>query len=374
MTNLVSMVNLEQKKKHLMIMAAGTGGHIFPGLAIADEMQSRGWSVSWLGTKTGMEGEIVAKHGIVMDQLDFTGLRGKDWKHSLTGAYKLIASFFSCIDIVRTRRPDVVLGMGGYVTVPGGVSSALMGVPLVLMNADAPLLLSNKFLKPFAKKLMFGLPSTTSNAAVQERKFVFTGNPIRREICDLDLPQQRYAQHQGPLKILVVGGSLGARVLNEAVPDALALIPEAQRPLVTHQSGKQHVNNLRQRYEKNGVQAEVLDFIHDMPQRYAQADLVICRAGAITVSELTAVGVASVLVPLVASSTSHQKANAAWLSEAGGAVHLPQTELNATSLAELIQGMHRERCLQLAAKAYELGKRDASATIAAILEDLAKRK
>jgi len=364
------MTNSSKVKKHLMIMAAGTGGHIFPGLAIADEMQSRGWSVSWLGTKTGMEAEIVAKHGITMDQLDFTGLRGKGWKHSLTGAYKLIASFFSCIDIVRIRRPDVVLGMGGYVTVPGGVSSALMGKPLVLMNADAPLLLSNKTLKPFAKKLMFGLPST---APMQERKFIFTGNPIRHEISDLDLPQQRYAQHQGPLKILVVGGSLGARVLNEAVPDALALIPEAQRPLITHQSGKQHVNDLRQRYQKNGVQAEVLDFIHDMPRRYAEADLVICRAGAITVSELTAAGVASVLVPLVASSTSHQRANATWLSEAGGAVHLPQSELNAESLAALIQSMNRERCLQLASKAYELGKRDASATIAEILEALVNK-
>ncbi|MBC3872397.1 undecaprenyldiphospho-muramoylpentapeptide beta-N-acetylglucosaminyltransferase [Undibacterium flavidum] len=355
------------KNKHLLIMAAGTGGHIFPGLAIAAEMQARGWSVSWLGTKTGMEGAIVAKHSIPMDQLDFTGLRGKGLKHSVSGAFKLLTSFFACIDIVRRRRPDVVLGMGGYVTVPGGVSSALMGKPVVLMNADAPLLLSNKTLKPFAKKLMFGLPS---NAPMQEKKFVFTGNPIRREICELESPQIRYAQHQGALKILVVGGSLGARVLNEVVPDALALIPAEQRPVVTQQSGKQHVNDLRQRYASNGVQAEVLDFIDDMPRRYAEADLVICRAGAITVSELTAAGVASVLVPLVASSTSHQKANAEWLSQAGGAVHLPQTELNAARLAELIQSMNRERCLQLASAAYQLGRRDASATIATILEEL----
>lgn len=356
------------KNKHLLIMAAGTGGHIFPGLAIAAEMQARGWSVSWLGTKTGMEGAIVAKHGISMDQLDFTGLRGKGLKHSISGAFKLLTSFFACIDIVRRRRPNVVLGMGGYVTVPGGVSSALMGKPVVLMNADAPLLLSNKALKPFAKKLMFGLPS---NAPMQEKKFVFTGNPIRREICELALPQVRYAQHQGPLKILVVGGSLGARVLNEVVPDALALIPVENRPLVTQQSGKQHVNDLRQRYANNGVQAELVDFIDDMPRRYAEADLVICRAGAITVSELTAAGVASVLVPLVASSTSHQKANAEWLSQAGGAIHVPQTELTAARLAELIQSMTREHCQQLATQAYQLGRRDASAAIAAILEELA---
>ncbi len=360
-----------KKKKHLLIMAAGTGGHIFPGLAIAAEMQQQGWSVSWLGTKTGMEGEIVAKHGIHMDQLDFTGLRGKGWRHSISGAFKLVSSFFACISIVRKCKPDVVLGMGGYVTVPGGIVSALMGKPLVLMNADAPLLLSNKALKFFAKKLMFGLPS---NAPMQEQKFVFTGNPIRREITQLGLPQERYAQHQGPLKILVVGGSLGARVLNEAVPDALAKIPVDQRPVVTHQSGKQHVEKLRQRYAESAVQAEVLDFIHDMPRRYAEADLVICRAGAITVSELTAVGVASVLVPLVASSTSHQKANAEWLSQTGGAVHLPQTELDASRLAELIQSMQRERCLQMAQAAYQMGKRDANQTIATILEDLAQEK
>ncbi|WP_395007627.1 undecaprenyldiphospho-muramoylpentapeptide beta-N-acetylglucosaminyltransferase [Undibacterium sp.] len=362
-------VMLADKKKHLLIMAAGTGGHIFPGLAIAAEMQQRGWTVSWLGTKTGMEGEIVAKHGIPMDQLDFTGLRGKGLQHSISGAFKLVAGFFSCLRIVSKRQPDVVLGMGGYVTVPGGVSSALLGKPLVLMNADAPLLLSNKALKSFAKKLMFGLPS---NATMQEKKFVFTGNPIRREITELGMPKDRYAQHQGPLRILVVGGSLGARVLNEAVPDALALIPEEQRPLVTHQSGKQHVEALRQRYVAQKVQAEVLDFIHDMPRRYAEADLVICRAGAITVSELTAVGVASVLVPLVASSTSHQKANAEWLSQAGGAIHLPQAELTAQKLAELIQSMQRERCLQLAQAAYQMGKRDANQTIARILEDLAQ--
>lgn len=356
-------------KKHLLVMAAGTGGHIFPGLAIAAEMQQRGWTVSWLGTKTGMEGELVAKHGIVMDQLDFTGLRGKGLQHSVTGAFKLLKSFFSCIAIMRRRQPDVVLGMGGYVTVPGGVCAALMGKPLVLMNADAPLLLSNKSLKMFANKLMFGLPSAS---AAQDPKFVFTGNPIRKDIISLASPEQRYASHQGALKILVVGGSLGAQVLNQTLPDALALIPEAKRPVVVHQSGKQHVAALRVRYESQAVQAEVLDFIEDMPRRYADADVVICRAGAITVSELTAAGVASVLLPLVASSTSHQKANAEWLSQAGGAIHLPQKELSAQGLADLIQNLSREKCLEMAQAAYQLGRRDASDTIANLIENLAK--
>lgn len=364
MTNL----NKHLKQNHLLVMAAGTGGHIFPGLAIAAEMQQRGWTVSWLGTKTGMEGELVAKHGIAMDQLDFTGLRGKGWRHSVSGAFKLLKSFFACIAIVRRRQPDVVLGMGGYVTVPGGVCAALMGKPLVLMNADAPLLLSNKSLKMFANKLMFGLPSAS---AMQDPKFVFTGNPIRKSIISMEPPEQRYASHQGVLKILVVGGSLGAQVLNQTVPDALALIPEAERPVVVHQSGKQHVAALRARYESHAVQAEVVDFIDDMPRRYADADVVICRAGAITVSELTAAGVASVLLPLVASSTSHQKANAEWLSQAGGAIHLPQKELTAQGLAELIQNLSRARCLEMAQAAYQLGRRDASSTIAGILEQLA---
>ncbi|MBR7799612.1 undecaprenyldiphospho-muramoylpentapeptide beta-N-acetylglucosaminyltransferase [Undibacterium sp. FT137W] len=350
-----------------MIMAAGTGGHIFPGLAIAAEMQSRGWTVSWLGTKAGMETAIVAQHGIPMDQLDFTGMRGKGLRHSINGAIKLIGSFFACIDIVRRRRPDLVLGMGGYVTVPGGISSALMGKPVIVMNADAPLLLSNKLLKPFARKLMFGLPSATP---VYDKKMVLTGNPIRREICAVAPPAERYPARQGPLRILVVGGSLGAKALNEIVPEALALIPEQSRPLITHQSGKQHVEELRQRYSRLGVNAEVLDFIEDMPRRYAEVDLVICRAGAITVSELTGAGVASILIPLVASSTSHQRANAEWLSGAGGAVHLPQVELNPSSLAQLIQDMRRAHCLQLATAAYQLGRREATDTIATIIEEL----
>ncbi|WMW79969.1 undecaprenyldiphospho-muramoylpentapeptide beta-N-acetylglucosaminyltransferase [Undibacterium cyanobacteriorum] len=359
------------KAKHLLVMAAGTGGHIFPGLAIADEMQQRGWTVSWLGTKTGMEADIVAKHGIAMDQLDFTGLRGKGLNHSITGGFKLIASFFACFGVMRRRQPSVVLGMGGYITVPGGISAALSGRPVVLMNADAPLLLSNKALKPFAKKLMFGLPSSEQDRAQDEAKEIFTGNPIRRDITNLPEPAKRYAERTGPLRILVVGGSLGAKALNECVPQAWAAMPLEQRPILTHQSGKQHVEGLRQRYAELGVEAEVVDFIHDMPRRYAEVDLVICRAGAITVSELTAAGVASVLVPLVASSTSHQRANAQWLSKEGGAIHMPQSEMTAEKLAQLVLTMKREQCLAMANAAYVQGRRQAVDTIAKILEDLA---
>ncbi|MFZ6849152.1 undecaprenyldiphospho-muramoylpentapeptide beta-N-acetylglucosaminyltransferase [Undibacterium sp. RuRC25W] len=354
-------------RKKLMIMAAGTGGHIFPGLAIADIMRERGWEVSWLGTSTGMECQIVPKHGVPMDSLEFTGLRGKGWKHTVTGAFKLVKSFFSCLKIISARQPDVVLGMGGYVTVPGGLMASLRGKPLVLMNADAALLLSNKALRPFASKLLFGLPSATHPA---DAKLQVTGNPIRKDICELPAPELRYVGRQGALKILIVGGSLGARVLNDCLPQALAMIPAAQRPVVTHQSGKQNIEALRDNYAKAGVDAEVLDFIDDMPHRYAEADLVICRAGAITVSELTAAGVASILVPFMASSTSHQKENAVWMEKQGAAIYLPQAELNPAKLAAQLQALNREQCLTMAKHAYASGQRDASKNIAIILEAL----
>lgn len=352
---------------HLLIMAAGTGGHIFPGLAIADTMRARGWQVSWLGTKSGMEAEIVPRHGLAFDAIDFTGLRGKGLLHAISGAFKLCISFISCGMIIRRRQPDVVLGMGGYVTVPGGVMAKLFGIPVALINADAALLMSNKALLPFADKVLFGFATQSSEA---NRKVQVTGNPVRREISSLPAPATRYASRNGPLNILVLGGSLGARVLNDNVPAALALIAEADRPQVIHQSGRQHIEGLRQRYQQSGVEAGVVDFIDDMAAAYAQADLVICRAGAITVSELCAAGVASVLVPLVASTTTHQRDNAQWMVQAGAAIHQPQSELNIDALASLIKTLTRERCLQMANAAYEHSRRDANEAIAQVLETL----
>ncbi len=356
--------------KRLLIMAAGTGGHIFPGLAIADTMRARGWQVSWLGTTHGMERDLVPKHGVEMDSIVFAGLRGKGLMHTLKGVWRMLASFGACYGIIGKRRPDVVLGMGGYVTVPGGAMARLRGVPLALVNADAALLLSNKTLAPLADKLLFGFPANFGKAAA---KAEVTGNPVRKEILALPLPATRYAGHDGPLRILVVGGSLGAKVLNECVPAALAKLPADQRPLVTHQSGKQHIEALRAAYAQAGVDAEVVDFIDDMPRRYTDADLVICRAGAITVSELTAAGVASVLVPLVASTTSHQRDNAKWMAQNKAAVHLPQTELTPDSLAALLQKMDRPACLEMALAAYEQGRRNANEAIAQVLERLVKQ-
>lgn len=354
--------------KRLLIMAAGTGGHIFPGLAIAATMRERGWQVSWLGTTRGMEQELVAKHGIDMDSLDFYGMRGKGLRHTVSGAFKLAGCFSRCLQILARRRPDVVLGMGGYVTVPGGLMARVRRIPLVLVNADAALLLSNKTLTPLAQRVLFGFPADFGRA---KGKATVTGNPVRAQILNLPLPTQRYAGRSGPLQLLVVGGSLGAKILNECVPAALALIPLALRPRVTHQSGKEHLDSLRAAYVAAGVEAEILAFIDDMPQRYAACDLVICRAGAITVSELTAAGVASILVPLVAATTTHQRDNANWMATHDAAVHLPQTTLTPEALATLLQRLTRAECEAMAAAAYEQGRRDANDAIASLLETLA---
>jgi UDP-N-acetylglucosamine--N-acetylmuramyl-(pentapeptide) pyrophosphoryl-undecaprenol N-acetylglucosamine transferase len=354
--------------KRLMIMAAGTGGHIFPGIAIAQSMRERGWEVSWLGTAHGMERDIVPQHGIAMDVIDFAGMRGKGVGHTVSGAFKLLGAFGACRKYIAMRRPDVVLGMGGYVTVPGGIMARAAGVPLALINADAALLLSNKTLTPLAQRVLFGFPADFGKAA---GKAVVTGNPVRREILAMPSPGQRFTNRSGPLNLLVVGGSLGAKVLNDAVPAALALIPAGLRPTVTHQSGKKNIDALRAAYARAGVAANVLDFIDDMAAEYANADLVICRAGAITVSELTAAGVASVLVPFVASTTGHQRDNAQWMAGQQAAVHLPQGELTPQGLAQLLQAMGRDACLAMAEAAQAVGRRDANAAIADELERLA---
>ncbi|MFL6658996.1 MAG: undecaprenyldiphospho-muramoylpentapeptide beta-N-acetylglucosaminyltransferase [Massilia sp.] len=354
--------------KKLMIMAAGTGGHIFPGIAIAHTMRARGWDVSWLGTAHGMEQDLVPKAGITLDSIDFQGLRGKGLLHTVKGVFKMAASFVTCLGVLGRRKPDVVLGMGGYVTVPGGMMARLRGVPLVLVNADAALLLSNKTLVPMSKRVLFGFPADFGSAAA---KALVTGNPVRKEILAMPAPQTRFEERSGVLRILVVGGSLGAKVLNDSIPAALALIAPAARPQVVHQSGKKNIDALRATYTQAGVAAEVVDFIDDMAGAYAAADIVICRAGAITVSELTAAGVASVLVPLVASTTSHQRDNAMWMAKQQAAIHLPQTDLSAARMAQLLQELTRERCLGMAQAALAVGKRDANEAIAAVLEQLA---
>jgi len=354
--------------KHLVVMAAGTGGHVIPGLAVAREMQSRGWSVSWLGTPAGMENKLVPPTGIALDRVGFSGLRGKGLLHTLTGGMRLLVAFWSCLQIIRKRKTSAVLGMGGYVCFPGGLMASLLGKPLVLVNADASLLMSNKALLPVADRIAFGFDG---DAARRTKRAVVTGNPVRAEIESLPAPAERFAGRSGALRVLVVGGSLGARVLNECLPKALALIGDAQRPLVTHQTGQANLESVQAAYAEARVDAQVLPFIDDMARQLADCDLIVCRAGAGTVSELCSAGVASVLVPLIVSTTSHQRDNAQWLAGHGAAIHLPQGELSPRALADLLSGLTREALQAMASKARALARPLAAARVADEIEGLA---
>ena len=355
--------------KHLVVMAAGTGGHVIPGLAVAQEMQRRGWTVSWLGTRTGMENQLVPPSGIALDRISFSGLRGKNLLETALGGLRLLKAFWDCIGILRRRSTTAVLGMGGYVCFPGGLMASLLNKPLVLVNADAALLLSNKALLPVADRVAFGFDGDAARAT---RLGVVTGNPVRAAIEALPAPAERFADRTGPLRVLVVGGSLGARALNESVPAALALLTEGLRPEVVHQTGKAHVEAVRAEYARLGFTADVRPFIEDMALELAQADVVLCRAGAITVSELCAAGCASVLVPLVVSTTAHQRDNAAYMAAKNAAVHLPQAEATPQRLASLFTELTREQCLQLATQARRLARPLAAARVADEIERLLK--
>ena len=351
----------------LVIMAAGTGGHVMPGLAVAREAQARGWQVSWLGTRNGMENRLVAPTGIPIDTIDFSGIRGKGWFGTLRGGWQLLAAFGACRRILTARRATAVLGMGGYVCYPGGRVAHRMKLPLMLVNADAGLLLSNRSLLSVCDRIAFGFDGVD---AERTAKAVVTGNPVRAEIEAIPPPAARFANRRGPLRVLLVGGSLGAKVLNESLPAALQLMAPAERPCVTHQTGEKHWASVQADYTARGVEAEVLPFIDDMPRRLAECDLIVCRAGAITVSELCVAGVASLLVPLVISTTSHQRDNAQYLAARHAARHLPQTELSPERLAAELRIATRAKLLAMAEQARTLGRPHAAARVADELERL----
>ncbi|MCK6426268.1 MAG: undecaprenyldiphospho-muramoylpentapeptide beta-N-acetylglucosaminyltransferase [Burkholderiaceae bacterium] len=368
--------------RHLVIAAAGTGGHVIPGLAVAREMQSRGWTVSWLGTPAGMENRLVPPSGIALDRIGFAGLRGKGAFGLLRGAWQLLRALGESWGILRRRSATAVLGMGGYVCFPAGVvAKGLLRRPLVLVNADAGLLLSNRSLLRWADRVAFGFDGEAARAVPQA---VVTGNPVRAEIEAIAPPAQRFAGRSGPLRVLVVGGSLGAKVLNDTLPAALARLAPSERPQVTHQTGLAHLETVRESYrradlfeERPGQPVplpEVLPFIDDMARRLAECDVVICRAGAVTVSELCAAGVAAVLVPLIVSTTHHQRDNAQWLARHEAGIHLPQTELTPERLADLLRHLDRARLLQLAERARALALPRSAARVADEIESLVSKE
>ena len=355
--------------RHLVVMAAGTGGHVIPGLAVAREMLARGWSVSWLGTTHGMENRLVPPSGIALDTIAFSGVRGKGLLHSAGGALRLFGAVGRAARVLRRRRAAAVLGMGGYLSFPGGLAAWLLRRPLVLVNADAALLLSNRALLPLADRVAFGFDGPASKV----KNGLVTGNPVRAEIETMAAPNERYAGRSGPLKLLVVGGSLGAKVLNETLPAAMALMPVGARPQVTHQTGIANHESVVAAYAAAGIAAEVVPFIDDMAARLAACDMIVCRAGAVTVSELCAAGVPSILVPLIVSTTSHQRDNAEHMAAHGAAIHQPQTQMTPQSLAERLQSLDRGQLLRMAESARALAKPQAAARVADELDKLVKK-
>ena len=341
----------------ILVMAGGTGGHIFPALAVADQLRDKGWRIVWLGSKAGMESQLVPQYGFEMEWVRFSGVRGKGLLRQVLLPLNLLIAFWQSARAIFRVRPDVVLGMGGYISFPGGLIAALLARPLVLHEQNSIAGLANKVLARVADRILVAFPDALKNSE-------WTGNPVRHEIAQLPAPEQRFRNRTGNLKILVVGGSLGAQGLNEAVPHALALIPESQRPEVTHQAGAKHLPMLERGYRDAGVSATTLAFIRDMASAYATADLVICRAGALTISELAAAGIASVLVPFPAAVDDHQTSNARYLADESAAVLLPQAELTPRKLADLLLGFSREKLLDMAKRARALGKPDAARIVA----------
>lgn len=350
----------------LMVMAGGTGGHIFPGIAVAEALRARGWRIVWMGHPDGMEARIVPPHGYDMVWLRFGALRGKGVLRMLMLPFNLLRGFWQALRALRRVRPDVVLGMGGYVTFPGGMMAALLGPKLLVHEQNSVAGLSNRVLAGVADTVASGFPDVLPKAQ-------WMGNPVRAEIAAVAPPETRFAGRSGPLRLLVVGGSLGAAALNEAVPRALALLPHEGRPQVIHQSGAKQIDALRSAYAAAGVEGDLVPFIDDMAAAYADADLVICRAGALTIAELAAAGVASILVPFPHAVDDHQTGNARFLAERGAAWLISQKLLTPEGLAARIAELDRTKLLAMAQAARAAAKPQAADAVADLCEALAKK-
>ncbi len=346
-------------------MAGGTGGHIFPGLAVAEAMRARDWQVVWLGNPSGMEARLVPARGIEMKPVQFGGLRGKGWRTVLALPFNLARACWQSLQAMRVVRPAVVLGLGGYITFPAGLVAALTGRPLVLHEQNSVAGLANKVLARLARQVMVAFPDALPGGR-------WTGNPVSAAIAAVAEPAPRFAGRSGPLRILVVGGSLGAKIFNDVVPAALAQLAPADRPIVVHQSGRAHIEALRAAYRAAGVEATAIDFIDDMAAAYAEADLVIGRAGAMTVSELACAGVASLLVPFPHAVDDHQTANARFLADQGAAVLIAQPDFTAQALVARLRTLDRPALVTMAAQARALGKPDATRIVADVCEANAK--
>jgi UDP-N-acetylglucosamine--N-acetylmuramyl-(pentapeptide) pyrophosphoryl-undecaprenol N-acetylglucosamine transferase len=348
-----------------LVMAGGTGGHIFPGLAVAEALREKGWRVHWLGAPGSMESRLVPPRGFPLETIDFGGVRGKGVITLALLPLRLLRAFWQALSVVRRVRPDVVLGLGGYISFPGGMMAVLAGKPLVLHEQNSVAGMANKVLASVADRIFTAFPGVFA-------KGQWVGNPLRTPFLQQAAPADRFADRQGPLRLLVVGGSLGARALNDTVPKALALLPVGDRPQVLHQSGEKQIDELRANYAAAGVQAELTPFIDDIAQAFAEADLVVCRAGASTVTEIAAVGAAALFVPFPAAVDDHQTTNARFLVEAGAAWLVPQSQFTPQSLALTLQTATRAQLLAMATHAKKMEKNEAVNAVVAACESLVK--
>jgi UDP-N-acetylglucosamine--N-acetylmuramyl-(pentapeptide) pyrophosphoryl-undecaprenol N-acetylglucosamine transferase len=351
-------------RKTALVMAGGTGGHIFPGLAVAEALREAGWRVHWLGAPDSMESQLVPPRGFAFEPVAFGGVRGKGIQTLALLPLRLLRAFWQSLQVVRRVKPDVVLGLGGYITFPGGMMASLWSKPLVLHEQNSVAGLANKVLAQLADRVFTAFPGVFKTGQ-------WVGNPLRRAFTEQATPAERFAGRSGPLRVLVVGGSLGAKALNDIVPQALALMPESTRPQVIHQSGAKQIEALRANYANAGVQAELTPFIDDTASAFAQADLVICRAGASTVTELAAVGVAALYVPFPFAVDDHQTTNAQFLVASGGGWLAPQAELTAQNLAERLKALSRDTLLDVAQKAHAQKKTNATKEVVMACEELA---
>jgi len=347
---------------NVMITTGGTGGHVFPGLAVAAKLLARGARVFWLGTREGMEAKLVPEHGVDFEAISFRGVRGKGLRTLLLGPFALVAACIDSLAVIRRRQPTVVLGFGGFASFPGALMGVAAGRPLVLHDSNAVAGLANRVLAYGADRILLGFPNAFGGR--HAGKSAWVGNPLREAIAALPAPEERFAGRSGPLRLLVVGGSLGAQALNERVPAALAQLSADERPRVVHQAGARHIDALRAAYATASVEAECLPFIDDMAARYGWADLVVCRGGAMTVAELAAVGLGSIIVPLPGAIANEQSANAKFLVDAGATHCIGQDALTPERLRDLIGATTREHALALALAARKVGRSDAADRVA----------
>ena len=351
----------------VLLMAGGTGGHVFPALAVADELRHRGIHVAWLGTQKGIEAEVVPKAGIDISFIDVAGLRGKGLLGWLVAPFKLLHALWQGIAVLRQLKPSVVLGMGGFVTGPGGVAAWLLRRPLVIHEQNAIAGLTNKLLVPFATRVLEAFPGT-----IPSRKTVHTGNPVRNTITVKEATTHQSAADNRKIHLLVVGGSLGAKALNDVVPEALSQLSEGQRPLVWHQAGKKNIDAARESYETHGIEAKVEAFIDDMGAAYGWADLVLCRAGALTIAELAIAGMPSILVPYPYAVDDHQTSNAKYLVDHGAALLVQQQDLSAGRLLELLAQLDFAQLQNMADAAKTLALPDATKKVADLCLEVAR--